>query len=182
MSFLIFTLALVLLIGSIFLVLFCLTPLFSRVPFVPVRSRAVKEMLDVFELKDENVLYDLGCGDGRVLFKAGNIYPNVEFVGIERAPFPYLLAKMRGMLYKNNNVSIRYGNFFTQDISKATHVFVYLFPSLLDELLPKFKRELKSGVKIFSVDFEFSGLIPENVVPLVSKKWQLNKKLNVYKM
>ncbi len=171
---------LILFLFILFLFTSFLTPLFSKVPFVPVRGRIVDEIIAALELKDDSVLYDLGCGDGRVLFAGVKDFPNRSALGIERAPFPYLCAKIRKVFSKTKNVSIIYGDFFKLDFSPATHIFIYLFPSILDELLPKFEKELKQGTRLVSCDFQFSKRKPDEVIKTKSKDWQTNHTIYVY--
>jgi len=149
-----------------------LTPLFSKVPFVPVLGRIVNEIIFILDLKDDSVLYDLGCGDGRVLFAAMKDFPNRSALGIERAPFPYICVKIRQFFSRTKNVSIVYGDFFKLDLSPSTHVFIYLSPSALDDLLPKFEKELKKGTILVSCDFQFSKRKPDEIIKTKSKNWQ----------
>ncbi|MCX6757342.1 MAG: SAM-dependent methyltransferase [Candidatus Nomurabacteria bacterium] len=169
-----------LLLFIIFLLTSFLTPLFSKVPFVPVRGKIVNEIISILDLKEDSVLYDLGCGDGRVLFAGTKYIKSVKAVGIEHAPFPYICAKLRKFFSKSKNVSIIYGDFFKLNITPASHIFLYLFPSILDDLLPKFEKELKHGTKVFSCDFEFSKRKPNKVIDIKSKNWQTNRKIYVY--
>jgi len=159
---------------------FLMTPLFSKVPFVPVRKKVLSEIISALELKDKSVLYDLGCGDGRVLFAASEVYKNITCVGIEKAPFPYLWAKYCQFFAGDKRVSILYGDMFKLDISPATHIFLYLFPRLMNDLLPKFEKELKPGSRVVSCDFEFANKKPIKIIDLKSKKRQLNHRLLVY--
>ncbi len=175
-----FVLAFLLFVLVSFCVIALLTPLFSKVPFVPCRSSVLREIVDALNLNDNSVLYDLGCGDGRVLFTVTKNYKNVSCIGYEIAPFPYMLAKMRKFFSRAKNVSIFYGDFFKVDLSNASHLFLYLFPALLDELLPKFQKELKKGTRIVSCDFKFKNMEPAEVIEMKSKKWQTNRKLYVY--
>ena len=171
---------LIFLILLFFSFLFFSTPFFSKVPFIPTRNKALKEIILALGLSDDSVLYDLGCGDGRLLFLASKTNKNISCVGVERAPFPYVWAKIRQAFSKNKNVSIVYGNMFKKDISDATHVFVYLFPELMDELLPKFEKELKPGTRVVSSDFKFSKRNPDQIIDIKSKKRQLNRRLFIY--
>jgi len=164
----------------VFSVIFLLTPFFSRVPFVPVRKRILKEVVAVLELRDDSMLYDLGCGDGRVLFSASKLHPKVSCVGVEIAPFPYLSAKIWSILCRAKNVSIHRADMFETDISSATHVFLYLFPAVMDSLLPKFEKELAKGTRVVSCDFQFKYKEPTKVVNLTSVSSGPNRTLFVY--
>lgn len=159
---------------------FLLTPLFSLIPFVPVRKKILNEIISALELNEQSILYDLGCGDGRILFAATEINPHISCVGIEIAPFPFLLAKVKKVFSFSRNVRILYGNFFKTNLSSASHVFLYLFPEALEKLLPKLETELKSGSRVISCDFKFSKREPNKIIEIKSTKWQKNKKLYVY--
>jgi ubiquinone/menaquinone biosynthesis C-methylase UbiE len=160
--------------------LFLITPLFSLIPFVPVQKEVLNKIVSALELKEDSTLYDLGCGDGRVLFEALKLNPNISCVGIEISPFPFMLAKIKKWLSFSKNIDILYGNFYKINISEASHVFLYLFPEAMDKLLPKFEKELKAGSRVVSCDFEFSKRKPDKVLEIGLPDWQKNKKLYIY--
>lgn len=160
--------------------LYFINPLFSLIPFVPVRNKILNEIISALELNDQSILYDLGCGDGRILFAATKTNPLISCVGIEIGPFPFLLAKIKNIFLGSKKVRILYGDFSKKDISSATHVFLYLFPEALDKLLPKFEKELKAGSRIVSCDFEFSKRKPNKIIETTLTKSQKNRKLYVY--
>ncbi len=182
MTFLNIILTLILLIVLFLGCIFLMTPLFSKVPFVPVRKKVLKDILSALELSNKSVLYDLGCGDGRILFVAAKIFPSISCVGIEKAPFPFMWAKLHKLFTgkMGEKIAIIQGDMFKKDVSPATHIFLYLFPELMDSLLPKFEKELKPGTRVVSCDFQFSDKQPDQVLDLEAKKYQLNHKLYVY--
>jgi precorrin-6B methylase 2 len=147
---------------------------------VSVRKKILSEIVSALELNKQSILYDLGCGDGRILFAAAKANPDISCIGIEISPFPFLLAKIKKAFYFSKNVHILYGNFLKLNISSASHVFLYLFPEALDDLLPKFEKELRAGSRVVSCDFEFSKRKPDKILKIKSTKWQKNKKLYVY--
>ncbi len=180
MFFVNFILIILLLCFLLLCLLFLSTPIFSKVPFVPVSKRVLEKIINELDLSHGSVLYDLGCGEGRVLFEVSEKNKNVKCIGVEKAPFPYLWAKLRQFFFKNKNVSIVYGDMFKTDVSSATHVFLYLFPELMDILLPKLENELKAGTRVLSCDFQFSKKDHSKVIKLEAKSYQLNKHLYVY--
>ena len=180
MIYLYFILIILLLIIMIFCCLYLMTPLFSKVPYIPVRKKVVNDIVASLKLSDDSILYDLGCGDGRILFAVAEMYPNVSCIGIEKAPFPLLAAKFKSLFSKTKNVKIIGGNMFKTNVSNATHIFLFLFPELMDALLPKFEKELKPGTRVISCNFEFSNKKPIEVLDLKSKSNQLNRKLYIY--
>lgn len=160
--------------------LFFLQPIFSIIPFVPVNKIILDEIISALELNEHSILYDLGCGDARVLFAAAKRNKKISCLGIEIAPFPFLLSKAKEFFCEYKNVHIIYGNFSDLNISSATHIFLYLFPEKLDELLPKFEKELKAGTRVISCDFEFTKRKPNKIIKLELTLWQKNKKLYIY--
>lgn len=175
--YIIFFLILILIL-PIFLLL--LNPLFSFIPFVPVKNKTIDVIISALELNNQSVLYDLGCGDGRVLFKIAKINKSISCIGIEIGPLPFLLAKIKNFFLNSRNVRILYGDFFNLNISNASHIFLYLFPEALDKILPKFEKELKQGTRIVSCDFQFSQKTPDKIIEIESKKRGINKRLYVY--
>jgi SAM-dependent methyltransferase len=99
-------------------------------------------MVEFIKVKDGEVVYDLGSGDGRVLFALYEKYKNGQFVGIERDYFAYFLSKFRKRKY-GNNINFYRADFFSKNMSSVDVVFLYLFPAVLNALLPKFEKELK---------------------------------------
>jgi cyclopropane fatty-acyl-phospholipid synthase-like methyltransferase len=164
-----------------FLILFFAHPFFSRVPFVPARRRAVSEIVSHFELKQGDIFYELGCGDGRILFETAKRYPDVLCVGYELSPLPYLLAKSKALLRGQKNVEVRYGNLFKADVSDASYIFAYLLPEVMDKLIPKMEREVKPDSRLFSLDFKCKDEIKRCLAEIqINNGGHLNRKLFVY--
>lgn len=171
---------------SISLILFCMwmwTGLRAQVPFVPVPSATLSEIEKALDIKEGSVVYDLGCGDGRVLFALAKHHKDAYFIGIENGALPVLLAKVRVWMRGNKNkakVEILDKDFFTQDLSKATHIFTYLYPQVMDNLLTKLENEVKSGTRLVSATFFFTLKKPIAEINLKRGKYQLVHKLYVY--
>lgn len=161
-------------------ILFFLAPFFSLIPFVPVRKESLGEIISALELNKQSVLYDLGCGDGRILFAAAKRNPHISCIGIEIAPFPFLLARIKKTFNASKDIQILYGDFRKISVSPASHVFVYLLPEALDKLLPKLEKELRPGVKVVSCDFKFSKREPNKILEIRATKPQKSTKLYIY--
>lgn len=127
----------------------------TGVPFVPVPKSAMKKLPEVMDLGNGAVVYDLGCGDGRVLYMLAE-QSDATFIGVEKAPLPYLAAKLREKSAPRKNVKIIFGDIFKVPLGDATHVYTYLLSRVMDKLLPKFEKELKPGTTVVSCDFKFS--------------------------
>jgi SAM-dependent methyltransferase len=155
----------------------------NKVPFVTASNAILKDIAKALEVKDSSVVYDLGCGDGRILLYLSRLNPKARYIGIENNILPLLLARVESFLYKKktgNEIKIINGDFFKQDLSNATHIFTYLYPNIMDELLPKFEKELKPGTKLVSLSFKFSGKNYSNEVDLMRSKYKLGRKLYIY--
>ena len=128
--------------------------------WVPAKIEKVRKMLEMADIKSGEVLYDLGSGDGRIVIEAARSH-KVRAVGIEIDPVRVLISQIR--LKMNNlekNAEVRYGNIFNTSLKDADVVTMYLLPKTVNELKLKFKRELKSGSRIVSLQFPFTNWKP----------------------
>ncbi|MEK7151225.1 MAG: hypothetical protein AAB784_00725 [Patescibacteria group bacterium] len=153
--------AIIFLLASFITVVFLLVFLFSNIfssilgaPFVPIKKRHVKFFLYWAGLSADDIFYDLGCGDGRLLVSAVKDFGVKKAIGYELAPWPYLKARFiiwwRGL---NEISSIKNENFFKTDLKDASFIYAYLFPKLVDRLAFKMAGELRSGAKILCPSF-----------------------------
>jgi SAM-dependent methyltransferase len=132
-------------------------------PWLPTPRRKVKRMLELAELQPDELLYDLGCGDGRVIIMAARKF-NARAVGIELDPLRYLWCQMLvSLLGLRGRVDILYGNFFKYDLSRADVVTCYLLQSTNDRLEEKLIQEVKSRGRVVSHSFTFDRLTLEGV-------------------
>lgn len=130
--------------------------LFSLVPYVPTAQRTVAKMIEAAELEKGDKVYDLGCGDGRLLFAAEKA-TGLGGTGCEIAPAIYLLALVRKLLSRSRAV-IRFQNLFSADLSGSNVIFCYLIPDVMPRLAEKLKRECRPGTRIISNTFHIPGL------------------------
>lgn len=155
----------------------------NKVPFIPAPKAVLEEIAKALVLKDGSVFYDLGCGDGQILFYLSRRNPRIRCVGFENNIYPILLVKLRLFFSseeEKKGITIMNGNFFKQDLKDATHVFVYLSSDLMDRLLPKFEKELTLGTRLVSLSFPFENKKPIQIIDLKRKKHQLGRELYVY--
>lgn len=136
-------------------------------------------IVKAIDVQSGEMVYDLGCGDGKVLLACQVQASNAKFIGVERSWLPYFIAKYKSRKSAGNIELIR-KSFFKVDLSKADKVFVYLFPALMNDLLPKLQKELKSGAKVVSCDFTFTKKEPKEVIDLKRDPKLLGQKLIIY--
>lgn len=152
----------------------------GSVPFVPARKGIENEIVQALQLSNTSRIVDLGSGDGRILFAVLTKYPGVTAQGYEWKWLPLIISKTK-QIFSPHKVNFSRQDFFTVDVSGYTHVFTYLFPRIMDELLPKLLKELPKGARLVSCDFEFTHKKPIEIIELVrDKKNPLGKKLFVY--
>jgi len=142
----------------------------SREPdviFVPTPQDVVDKMLELAEVKKDDLVYDLGCGDGRIVITAAKRF-GCQAVGYDIDP--ERVEESLENVQKNevgHLVKIEQKDIFTLDLSKANVITLYLLPSLNVKLIPQLEK-LKPGSRIVSHDFRMKGVKPDKVVKLTS--------------
>jgi SAM-dependent methyltransferase len=122
-------------------------------PYFPSLKPHIKAALDLLNLKEGQVVYDLGCGDGRLLKAAAR--RGIKAVGYELNPFMFVYSWLTTRRY-HKLIKVRFGNFWKADLSKADAVFVFL----LDKYMPRLDQKLKKSgrhLKLASHTFEIPG-------------------------
>jgi len=136
----------------------------ARLPdviYVPTPEAVVNAMLEVARVTRNDVVYDLGCGDGRIVIAAAKKYGS-RGVGIDIDP--QRLAEARANALSAgvaDRVEFRQEDLFEADIREATVVTLYLLPSLNLRLLPKLERDLRPGTRLVSHAFDMADWTPE---------------------
>jgi cyclopropane fatty-acyl-phospholipid synthase-like methyltransferase len=128
-------------------------------------------MLKTANVTKDDIVYDLGCGDGRIPVAAARDF-GARGVGIDIDPQRIKEAnenvKAAGV---EERVEIRQDDLFSTDISEATVVTLYLLPTLNVKLMPKLQSELKPGTRIVSHSFDMQGQWkPEKEVEVDGRK------------
>ena len=138
--------------------------------FVPTPQNVVDEMLKLAKVQKGDVVYDLGCGDGRLVVTAAKQY-GVRAVGIdinpERIKESEENARQAGV---TGRVSFRNEDLFEADIKEATVVTLYLLQSLNVKLRPKLWKDLKPGTRIVSHTFDMGDWKPEKEMEIEGRR------------
>ena len=125
--------------------------------YTPTRQNIAEAMLTMADVSNDDVVYDLGSGDGRLPILAAQLH-GARGVGIEIDP--RLVAVGRANATQAGvaeRVTFVEGDLLTADISKATVVTLYLSTSLMRQIEPKLKSELRPGARIVSHQFRFQN-------------------------
>lgn len=150
-------LALVLFAGLIYFFIDIIKNRKAYVPFVPTPMFVVKEMIKMADVKSGYNIYDLGCGDGRLVIEASKI-DNTKCIGVENKFDVVLTANFR-KFYKNAKMAIiKRADMYKEDISDADVIFTYLLPIAMDKIEDKIVKECKNGVVVISHGFVFKNL------------------------
>lgn len=153
----------ILLLAVLFLTLYAQT---VGAPSVPTPKKVAARMIALADIKPGQRVYDLGCGDGRLVFAAAA--EGAEAIGLEISPPAFLWAILRKFWLKAKG-RVLFRDFLWVNLRPADVIFIYLFPTTIKFFLQrKFRRELKPGTRVISYSFEIPGLTlvsKERVVP-----------------
>lgn len=133
-------------------------------PFVPSTAPAVETMLKLAGVTKQDIVYDLGCGDGRIVIAAAKLY-GAHGVGMDIDP--KLIKQARAAAKKahvEKLVRFELGDLFKADIHEATVVTVFLLRSTNELLRPKLLAELKPGTRVVANTFGFGDWKPEKEI------------------
>ncbi len=151
--------------GLIFVLLgllWLLVPMISGTPWIPTRTVRIRKALQLAEVKTGEVVYDLGCGDGRVLVLAAREF-EARTVGIELGPLQCAAAWLRGILSgAKDRIQVHWGSFYRMDIKRADVVFAYLTSAQARPLQVFLEGQLKPGTRVVTISFDFPDWEPEN--------------------
>ena len=140
--------------------LWILIPAFYGLPSKPTRPDRIRAALKLVKLQPDEVLYDLGAGDGRVLMIAAKEFES-KAIGLEIGPVQCLLIWLRivvGGLSKR--VQIKLANFYKSDLSDADVVFIYATSQELLKLAPHLEKQMKPGSRLVSISADFPAWEP----------------------
>jgi SAM-dependent methyltransferase len=139
------------------------------VPFVPTPLDVAQKMLEVAKVQPDDVVYDLGSGDGRIVILAAQKF-GAHAVGVELNSDLYEESSERiRKLGLQGRAQILHENMFEVNVRHATVVTLYLLTAVNERLRPMLERQLRSGARIVSHDFQVPGWQPEQTVEMNSK-------------
>lgn len=129
----------------------------------PTSMKIVRMMIEMAEVGPDDIVYDLGSGDGRIVVEAAR-RRQARAVGIEADPLRVLWSWLVIALFNlRNRTRVVWGNFFHKSISEATVVTLFLTQRTNQRLKAKLHQELKPGTKVLSHVWTFDGWLPAKV-------------------
>ena len=132
------------------------------VHFVPTPQEVVMEMLRMARVTKDDIVYDLGCGDGRIVITAAKVF-GARGVGVDLDPVRIKESNENGIKAGViDRVMFFQQDLFEMNLSEATVVSLYLLPELNLRLRPKLFRELKPGTRVISHEFDMDDWKPDN--------------------
>jgi SAM-dependent methyltransferase len=126
-------------------------------PFLPTPMCVVDKMLELADVNENDIVYDLGCGDGRIVIRAAEKY-GAHGVGLDI--YPQWVKKSQFNAEKagvESLVKFRLEDATLADISEATVVALYLLPESNDLLRPKLEKQLKPGACVVTHNYHIPG-------------------------
>ena len=131
------------------------------VPFVPTTDEAVQAMLKLAGVKKSDTVYDLGCGDGRIVVAAAKTY-GAHAVGIDIDPQRIKEARENAKKAGVESlVRFEENDLFKADFQAATVVTLFLLPEVNLKLRPKLLQDLKPGTRVVSNTFDMGDWKPD---------------------
>jgi hypothetical protein len=134
----------------------------SLAPWVPAWNKDLKRVAKLADMKEGEVFYELGSGDGRVCrYISRNC--NVRSVGIELALTLVVYCWIHKAICRDKNLTYRCANLFKTDLSEADVVYLFALPRSIEKLKHKLQKELKPGSRVISYTFPIHNWEPTEI-------------------
>lgn len=125
----------------------------SDAPFVPTKTDQIRKILRLAGVRKGKRFYELGSGDGRVVFAAAKL--GAESIGIEQSLLRIIYSRFKAKRLKIDNAFFIHKNIFSRDYSYADTVYIYLLHKGVRKLEGKLKKELKKGAVVITQTYHF---------------------------
>jgi hypothetical protein len=139
----------------VLILLWILIPALYGLPPVSTKPERIQKALKLANLQPNEVLYDLGAGDGRVLFIAARDF-GAHAVGLEVGPIQCAVIWLRiAASGLGNQIQVQWANFYQADLREADLVFVYATSQEVSKLAPHLEGQMKQGSRLVSISADF---------------------------
>jgi precorrin-6B methylase 2 len=147
----------------VIILLWILVPALYGLPPVPTKTERIQKALRLANLQPNETLYDLGAGDGRVLFIAAREF-SAKAVGLEIGPIQCALIWLRAAASGfGNRIQVRWGNYYKADLRDADVVFVYATSKEIMKLAPHLEQQMKKGSRLVSISADLTEWEPSTL-------------------
>ena len=138
----------------------------SAAPWLPTRKNERASMRERIQIKPNHIVYDLGCGTGTLLFDLAKQFPEARYIGYDISLLPLLIGNVRKLLFFRSykNVSLRFGNLFTQSYAEADIIFAFLLDKAYEKLKKTLAKSVKDDCLIIIEAWPIKSLLPRDVV------------------
>ena len=142
------------------ILLWIIVPALYGLPPVPTKPERIQKALKLANLQQDELLYDLGAGDGRVLLIAARDF-GANAVGLEIGPIQCALIWLRAAASGfGSRIQVRWENFYKANLKDADVVFVYATSKEVAKLAPHLEQQMKDGSRLVSISADFSDWEP----------------------
>lgn len=137
----------------------------TQVPYYPSRLdvwQRMSQLVTQFESAHQRLpkVIDIGSGLGGLSIFLGKHHPGIQVDGIEIAPLPWLVSKLR-TVFKRSSARFILGDYQTLNFADYDIVFAYLSPAAMPQLWEKARAQMRSGSQLISLEFEIPGVAPQ---------------------
>lgn len=172
----------ILLMGTLVALVFAINMMWhtlrTGLPYVSTPDWAIDWLVNNLHLSERDHVFELGCGDARVLAAIAKQFPKTKCVGIEIQLWPYLLAKWKTRTIPN--VTIVHGNIYAHDLAAATVIYGFYITAFVQKLSTYLRQRLKTGTRVFSFGFSLNDWSP--VQKIENPKKSTGSKLIEYRV
>ena len=142
---------------------------FIAAPWVPSGRKTINKIIEVAGIKKDDLVYDLGSGDGRWLIRIAKNTEASKVIGFEISLLPYIISRVKLLFTRKNNIKVLFNDFLKTDLSKANVILCFLTPKAMIKLEPKLKNELKPNSTFISYAFKLPNTKPHSIAKVGSK-------------
>ena len=137
----------------------------TRVPLYLSSQQVNKALKSRLPKRKHFSFLDLGSGCGGLISRLAKAHKNGLFYGIETAPIPFLISKLRN-IFTSSSCKISWGDFWQHDFSQYDVVYAYLSPVPMETLWYKVRKEMRPGSLLISNTFQIPGVVPDEIIEL----------------
>lgn len=130
----------------------------SDAPFVPTKMKNITKVLKLAGVKKGKKFYELGSGDGRVVYEAARL--GADAVGVEQSLLRVWYSKFKAKSFNLPNAKFMHGNIFNKNYSDANIIYIYLLTKGVKKLEAKLPKELKKRTVIITQTYHFQKIKP----------------------